>query len=301
MSERHLSAADLDLLVVGDAAGADRRQIRSDLERHARELVPTCEQRWERRLQRRVAFERPGAPAPDWAAAESGDAWPACASWRCRGRWFRCWGPRCWSWRGRGRQSRRSRTGPCRRRLRPLGMKGVPGLAWSPAGASGVRGRLGGCFRPGDALRFVLEPRSAVPADRVGGWTGEGEHLSPVRRVKQARVAPAEDGEAPAGSVVLDAAPGPERIFALWSSEPLQAADVIARLNDSASGVRRPSAQPRPSTCPVPYRFPACSRKGTRHERIAPLSLSIIAAAVSPAWRPAPSRPPMPRPAAWRS
>jgi len=63
-------------------------------------------------------------------------------------------------------------------------------------------------------------------------------------------VAPQGMVEAPAGSVVLDTAPGPERIFALWSSEPLQAADVIARLNEL--GQRGPAAIRATTTLDVP-------------------------------------------------
>ena len=46
-----------------------------------------------------------------------------------------------------------------------------------------------------------------------------------------------EPSELP-GSIVLDAAPGPERVFALVSAEPLEAAVVKRKLLDMRSHIR---------------------------------------------------------------
>ena len=40
----------------------------------------------------------------------------------------------------------------------------------------------------------------------------------------------------PAGSIALDAARGPERIYAILSDQPVAAADVVARLREVAAG-----------------------------------------------------------------
>ena len=76
----------------------------------------------------------------------------------------------------------------------------------------------------GDALRFVLEPvgRPYLLIASVDGQ-GKASIYHPFGGSSSARVAPQGMVEAPAGSVVLDTAPGPERVFAFWSSEPLRA------------------------------------------------------------------------------
>jgi hypothetical protein len=55
--------------------------------------------------------------------------------------------------------------------------------------------------------------------------------------------------EAPAGSIVLDDADGPERVFALFSAEPLDAREVRQALE--ALGRRGPEAVRRTEALPL--------------------------------------------------
>jgi hypothetical protein len=124
----------------------------------------------------------------------------------------------------------------------PPGIKGVPGLRLiARRGEAVFEVTPGGTLRPGDALRFVLEP-VGQPYLLIASLDGQGKAsiYHPFGGASSARVAPDQMIEAPAGSVVLDAAPGPERVFALWSSQPLDAAAVIASLKDL--GRRGPTA-----------------------------------------------------------
>jgi hypothetical protein len=84
----------------------------------------------------------------------------------------------------------------------------------------------GGVVAAGDALRFVVETgshRYLFIAGVDGG--GRAHAYYPFGQWQSAAVAPHSRFEVP-GSLVLDNAPGPERIFALVSSRPLDGDDV---------------------------------------------------------------------------
>jgi hypothetical protein len=93
---------------------------------------------------------------------------------------------------------------------------------------------------PGDRIRFVVEP-AGLPYLLVGSvdGTGAASIYYPYDAHASGRLAPAITIELP-GSIVLDAAPGPERLFALFSREPLDAQVVRAALAEL--GQRGPDA-----------------------------------------------------------
>lgn len=89
--------------------------------------------------------------------------------------------------------------------------------------------RDGTRLRPGDQIRFVAGSTTArylmiASIDGAGHATLYYPYGGP-RSVSIDKV----PAELP-GSIVLDAAPGPERVFALFSSEPLEGRDVIRAL-----------------------------------------------------------------------
>lgn len=125
---------------------------------------------------------------------------------------------------------------------------GEPGVTFKGGGAFRVavsRGGAGapelaapdGVVRAGDALRFAYE----APADgyllvlELDG-RGEAAVLHPFGAAEGARVAAGAREFLP-GSVVLDAAPGPEHLFAVFSPRPVEAAPLLAALRAQA---RRP-------------------------------------------------------------
>ena len=115
---------------------------------------------------------------------------------------------------------------------RELGIKGGP--AWLVVGHRADRTfqiRNGEALAPGDALRFVIVPDRALYL-LIASIDGAGvaSIYFPYGGARSERV----DGsriELP-GSIVLDAAPGPERLFAIFSDEPLDAAPVAAQLRE---------------------------------------------------------------------
>jgi hypothetical protein len=100
-------------------------------------------------------------------------------------------------------------------------------------------------LRPHDQLRFValhLSRRYVLIASIDG--SGHSSIYFPFEGSESAAVAPGERVEIP-GSIVVDASPGPERFFALFSEHPLQtisvrrALDVVGR--QGPSGIRNAS------------------------------------------------------------
>lgn len=85
-------------------------------------------------------------------------------------------------------------------------------------------------LQAGDEVRFRVEPlgRRYVLVVSVDG-TGKASVYYPFGGAKSAPIAPQGLSELP-GSVVLDAAPGPERLFALFSDAPLETAAVTRTL-----------------------------------------------------------------------
>jgi hypothetical protein len=102
---------------------------------------------------------------------------------------------------------------------------------------------------PGDRIRFVVGsggPAYLLVASIDGAGTATVYY--PYAGM-QSGPATAEPSELP-GSIVLDAAPGPERVFALVSSEPIDAALVIRELR--AIGERGADAIRAARTLSVP-------------------------------------------------
>ncbi len=84
---------------------------------------------------------------------------------------------------------------------------------------------------PGDAVRFVLQS-PGLPYAMIASVDGDGRGnvYHPYRGTVSTSIDPARPFEAP-DTIVLDTAPGPERIFALFSERPLDAASVMGQLN----------------------------------------------------------------------
>jgi hypothetical protein len=110
--------------------------------------------------------------------------------------------------------------------------------------------RSGEALAPGDAVRFVVEPRGhryllVVSIDGAGKVSVyhpfQGEVSAPLGADPRVELP---------GSIVLDRAPGPERIFALFSDAALSAAAVRESLERTAAGgherIRREHELPLP-------------------------------------------------------
>lgn len=94
----------------------------------------------------------------------------------------------------------------------------------------------GGALAPGDRIRFVIRPGGlgyAMIASLDGA--GRATVYHPYGGAQSAPVA-ADPRVELAGSIVLDRAPGPERIFALLSRRPLAAAEVVRALEEIGRG-----------------------------------------------------------------
>jgi hypothetical protein len=115
--------------------------------------------------------------------------------------------------------------------LGDLGIKGGGDLlTYVRRGTKVTRLAPGVAVAAGDALRFVVETgshRYLFIAGVDGG--GHAHAYYPFGQWQSVPVAPHSRFEVP-GSLVLDNAPGPERIFAMVSSRPLDGDDVRAML-----------------------------------------------------------------------
>ncbi len=85
-------------------------------------------------------------------------------------------------------------------------------------------------LRSGDAVRFVVAPHglSYVLIASVDG-SGKASVYFPLNGTESAKVASQERVELE-GALKLDNSPGPERIFAIFSTKPLAATSVLAAL-----------------------------------------------------------------------
>jgi hypothetical protein len=110
----------------------------------------------------------------------------------------------------------------------------------------------GEALAPGDAVRFVVEPRGhryllVVSVDGAG----KVSVYHPFEGALSAPLGTDPRVELP-GSIVLDRAPGPERVFALFSDAPLSAAAARESLERIAAGgperIRRAHELPLPGT-----------------------------------------------------
>jgi len=105
---------------------------------------------------------------------------------------------------------------------------------------------------PGDAVRFVVEPAGhryllVVSIDGAG----KVSVYHPFDGAASAPLAGTARVELP-GSIVLDRAPGPERIFALFSDAPVAVAAVRQQLERQAAGEMSPAL---PGTEQVSFLF----------------------------------------------
>ena len=87
----------------------------------------------------------------------------------------------------------------------------------------------------GDRIRFAVTPAGVryllvASIDGLGAATIYYPYGGPQSAIIEG------DRVEPAGSIELDAAPGPERIYALLSDEPIAADTVIAKLRAVAGG-----------------------------------------------------------------
>jgi len=99
-----------------------------------------------------------------------------------------------------------------------------------------VRVANGQRLAPGDALRFVLYP-SGLPYALIASVDGAGQ-VSVYFPFHGEESAAVDGGVAlpVAGSIVLDRAPGPERLFAIFSERPIAARQVRELLAGTAAG-----------------------------------------------------------------
>lgn len=102
----------------------------------------------------------------------------------------------------------------------------------------------------GDAIRFVVDPNGLAYL-LVASVDGDGQVTVyfPAGGKESGRVEDGHKVELP-GSIVLDDARGPERVFALFSREPISAEPVAAALRAIGAGGR--DAILRAGTLPVP-------------------------------------------------
>ena len=102
--------------------------------------------------------------------------------------------------------------------------------------ASVMRVANGARLAPGDALRFVLYP-TGLPYVLIVSVDGAGQVS--VYFPFQGQASAPIDGATPVsvpGSIVLDRAVGPERLFAIFSDRPLEAHAVRELLARTAAG-----------------------------------------------------------------
>jgi hypothetical protein len=121
-------------------------------------------------------------------------------------------------------------------------------------GEQGTRANDGACLRPGDALRFVVRPGRSRHLLVVGiDGAGQATVYHPYGAAASGPLPQGAGSDAPAlalpGSIELDAAAGPERIYALFSEVPLAAAGVREAL--LALHARGPGAVRAAATLPL--------------------------------------------------
>lgn len=148
-----------------------------------------------------------------------------------------------------------------RRGREPSGSAPSVALAMKGVGAMHVFARRAGKVFPvhdgatlvaGDAIRFFIDSSefSHVLVASVDG-AGKANIYYPYGGARSARLAPGRRLDVP-GSILLDRAPGPERLFAIFSREPLSGDAVRAALESLAAGgeaaIRQARELPLPGT-----------------------------------------------------
>jgi hypothetical protein len=117
----------------------------------------------------------------------------------------------------------------------------------------------GAVLTAGDAIRFLIDPPGMehVVIGSVDG-AGRATIYFPYQGPQSARIDPRRRLEVP-GSIILDEAPGPERLFAVFSSQPM-ASDLVRTALEGlgAQGeeaIRSASELPLPGTAQATLRF----------------------------------------------
>ncbi len=128
----------------------------------------------------------------------------------------------------------------------PIGIKGSPVVRVfarrNRPNADVIKVNDGDRLADGDALRFVLPP-TGLPYVLIASVDGAGQAsvYYPFHGEASVEVDPKVTVSVP-GSIVLDKAPGPERIFVIYSEKPIQAETVreeLAKLGAGGAGVIR--------------------------------------------------------------
>jgi hypothetical protein len=122
------------------------------------------------------------------------------------------------------------------------GAKGVAHEIYCKRGETVLRLTPGQSVRPGDALRFSLRPANPQERHAVIASVDGGGHYSPLYppSADGASVEIPGDGSPLDGSIVLDAAPGPESLVIVTAQKPFSAAMVRqAVLRDGAGAHAR--------------------------------------------------------------
>jgi len=109
------------------------------------------------------------------------------------------------------------------------------GAGFDTDGATVVRVHDGMRLARGDALRFVLFP-SGLPYVLIASVDGAGQvNIYYPFHGEESALASRQGAISVPGSIVLDAAPGPERLFVIYSAHALRAGAVRAALAPAAA------------------------------------------------------------------
>jgi hypothetical protein len=240
---RHLTPIDLDALEMDLIGSAERRP----LEAHS----ASCAECSRRRVERRAHAERfsdrvfahtltvvRGRLAPRWRFVRW--AVPLVAGAAALMMWL---------------------APPGRHRALPeLTAKGPPSLKVFARRAGQVFPVVDGAvLAPGDAIRFFVEPNGLTNVI-IGSVDGAGKATIyyPYGGRQSAAVDPRKLFEVP-GSIALDAAAGPERVFAVFSRHPLPGVQVqraLATLGARGeNAIRQTGELPLPGTAQATVRF----------------------------------------------
>jgi hypothetical protein len=231
--DRHLKALDLDRLLLDETEAGERARI----EAHA-DACPGCGARRAEHVERAARFRNVVFPRTAPALGARRPAAPPRRLWLL-GLAVPVMGLVVVA--GVGRLSHRGRPpapGP------EIGVKGGPILHVFARRADQTPGGVGPVVRvadgarlaAGDALRFVLDP-TGLPYVLIASVDGAGQVniYYPFHGEASAAVDGRTSVSVP-GSIVLDEAPGPERLFVIYSERPIEARAVRHVLARTAAG-----------------------------------------------------------------
>jgi hypothetical protein len=240
MKAAHLTSLDFDRLGLGNLASGDAATLRAHLD-----ACPDCQQRQEHRHILADQFAREVLPRSLPVVRErlSPHGW-----------WSRPWRPRrlvVWLALAPAVCGVVLALALVRHGKPPVASLGADASDISVKGRGGLtlyvrhgskvaRFAPGAVLEAGDAIRFTIEPRGNAYLLIVGvDGAGAVSAYYPFGRWQSAPVTEGVRFEVP-GSVVLDDSPGPERIFALLSPQPLDGTWVRTTLQ--ALAARGPQA-----------------------------------------------------------